>query len=132
MTEELILLFISIIAIITGVSLWQRGEHLLANGKKAKAIIFKNNYYSSQDGGSYYPVVRFLTDKQEWITQELKIGFSPPKKEGTKVEVRYDPDNPSTVEINSIFQLEILPMLFVAVGIFGLLELLDVTQLINE
>lgn len=137
MFGEIIVLAISIGAIAIGIHLWQKGNHLLTNGKKAKAVIFKNNYSSNAgDGGMYYPVVRFLTDKQEWITQELSIGYSPAKKEGTKLEVIYDPDDPTDVEINSTFQLEILPRILVIIGVcglvFGVLELLDITQLINE
>lgn len=138
MFGEIIVLAISIGAIAAGILLWQKGNHLLTTGKKAKAIIFKNNYSSGTRtaGGIYYPVVRFLTDKQEWITQELSIGYSPAKKEGTKLEVIYDPDDPTNVEINSTFQLEILPRIFVIIGVcglvFGILELLDITQLINN
>ena len=118
-----------------GVHFWQKSNHLLANGKKANAIIFKNNYKNSTVTGMYYPVVRFLTDKQEWITQELQIGYNPSKKEGTKLEVIYDPNDLGTVEINSTFQLEVLPKLFVVIGlcgaIFGILELLGITQIIK-
>jgi hypothetical protein len=78
--------------------------------------------------------VRFLTDKQERITQKLSIGYSPAKKEGIKLKVIYDPENPTNVEINSTLQLELLPRLFVALGIggliFGTLEYLNVIELI--
>lgn len=74
----------------------------MTNGKIADAVIFKNNFHSSRlSGGTYHPVVRFLTDKQEWITQELSIGYSPAKEEGTKLQVIYDPEDPTNVEINS-------------------------------
>jgi hypothetical protein len=137
MFREIIVLAISIGAIAIGIHLWQKTNHLLTAGKKTKAVIFKNNHSSNAGfGGTYYPVVRFLTDKQEWITQELSIGYSPAKKEGTKLEVIYDPDDPTNVEINSTFQLEVLPRILVIIGVFGLvfgvLELLDITQLINE
>lgn len=135
MDIELILLIGSVILMTVGVKLWQKGNLLLAKGKKAKAIIFKNNFRSGSDGGVYYPVVRFLTDKQEWITQELNVGYSPAKPEGTKIEVIYDPDEPTTVEINSVFQLEILPRLFVALGlggfVFGVLEYIEIIDLIH-
>jgi hypothetical protein len=100
-------------------------------------VIFKNNYSkgSSGNSGTYHPVVRFLTDKQVWITQELSIGYNPPKKEGTKVEVIYDPEEPTDVEINSRFQLEILPRLLVCMGVLflvlGFLELFEITQLVE-
>jgi hypothetical protein len=75
--------------------------------------LIDGTYEAGSKGGYYYPVVRFLTDKKEWITQQLNIGQTPPMKEGTKVEVIYDPDEPTTVQINSRFLLEILPRLFV-------------------
>ncbi len=135
MDIELIILIVSATIAIAGVYLWQKGNHLLANGKKAEAIIFKNNFQSSSSGGgTYHPVVRFLTDKQEWITQELSIGYSPAIPEGTKLKVIYDPDDPTNVEIHSSLQLEILPRLLVAIGvvgfIFGSLEYLDITNII--
>jgi hypothetical protein len=136
MSTELILLLASGIFIVIGAKLWQKGNHLLATGKKAKAIIFKNNFKSSESDGMYYPVVRFLTDRQEWITQELSIGCSPAKPEGTKLDVIYDPDNPTTVEINSPFQLEILPRLFVSIGLIGftmgVLAYLNIIQFIAD
>ena len=120
METELIILFGSAIFVIVGIILWRKGSHLLSNGKKAKAVIFKNNVKrSGSDGDLYYPVVRFITDEQEWITQELSIGYSPAKPEGTKLQVIYDPENPAIVEINSSFQLEIFPRLLTAIGIVG-------------
>jgi len=107
MDSEIILLIISGVLLIVGAMLWRNGNHLLTNGKKATAIIFKNNYSrSGTSGGMYYPVVRFLTDRQEWITQELNTGYLPAKPEGTKLEVLYDPDDPTNVVINSPGQLE--------------------------
>ena len=116
----LILIIGSGLFIILGAILWQKGNHLLANGKKARAVIFKNNYESSSsEDGVYYPVVRFKTENEEWITQQLSIGYQPAKREGTKLEVIYDPEDPSNVEINSTFQLVILPRLFVSLGLAG-------------
>ena len=137
MDTELIILIISFGLLMVGVILWQKGNHLLTKGRKAYSIIFKNNFqYSKSGGGTYYPVVRFLTDKQEWITQELSIGFSPAIPEGTKLQVIYDPEDPNNVEINSSLQLEILPRLFVVLGISGLLfvtlEYLDIIALISN
>jgi hypothetical protein len=110
---------------------------LITNGKKAEAIIFKNNFHPSKSGGgTYSPVVRFLTDKQEWITQELSVGYSPAIEEGTKIEVVYDPNDPTTVEINSTLQLEVLPRLLVVIGviglIFGTIEYLEIIDLIKN
>ncbi|HZY79229.1 MAG TPA: DUF3592 domain-containing protein [Cyclobacteriaceae bacterium] len=121
MDPVLIHLFIAVIFLIVGVAFHSKGQHLIKRGRKAEAIIFKNNFKSDKNGGSYYPVVRFLTERKEWITQELSIGYSQAKPEGSKVEVLYDPLDPSVVELNSRFQLEILPKIFIAAGILALL-----------
>lgn len=142
MDPELVIVILSSILLIVGVKLWQDGKHLLKNGKTATAVIFRNNFKSALEGGSglYYPVVRFLTDKQEWITEELGIGYKPKKREGTKLEVIYDPENPTDVEIHSILSLKLLPLLFIITGIVGVvlasleylgvvhIEILDITH----
>lgn len=135
MNTALIIVIVSLILLITGIYLWQRGNYLLKNGKKAEAIILKNNFHSDADGGgTYHPVVWFLTDKQVWITQELNIGFNPPRREGAQLQVIYDPEDPTKVEINSTLYLEVLPRLLVALGIvglvFGALQYLDVISVI--
>jgi uncharacterized protein (DUF1501 family) len=56
MFGEIILLAISIGAMVAGIHLWQKGNHLLTTGKKANAIIFKNNYSpgTGTNAGAYY------------------------------------------------------------------------------
>jgi hypothetical protein len=113
-------MIIAAIIIVVGVMFWNKGGYLLENGKKAGATIIDSVFEQSRDGGGvHYPVVRFLTDKQEWITKQLDVGYSPAKKTGTKVEVIYDPEEPTNVAINSVFMLAILPRLFVCFGIVG-------------
>ena len=134
MNAEIIILLISFGFIILGTMLWQKGNDLSATGKIAEAIIFRNNFKQTRAGGIYYPVVRFLTEKQEWITQELTIGYLPAKPEGTKLEIIYDPQDPTRVEINSSLQLKVIPIVVVVIGvvglIFGTLEYMDVIELI--
>jgi hypothetical protein len=135
MFGEIIAALVSTGFVTIGIHLLQKGNHLVQNGKKAKAIVFKNNCESSKNGKIYYPVVRFLTYKQEWITQELSTGSNPAIPEGTSVEVIYDPDEPNNVEINSDFRLKVVPILLLVIGFAGLivviLELFDITQLID-
>lgn len=136
MSAPLMILLISASFIIVGIIRAQKGTYLLKNGKRAKAVVYKNNYSSDGDGGAYMPVVRFLTDKDEWITQELSIGYSPAIPEGTKLDVLYDPEEPTNVEINSSFQLRVLPLILVLLGVsgfvFGTLEYLNIIDVISE
>jgi hypothetical protein len=132
---SLILYIIGAVLLILGAVLWQKGNHLLMHGKKAEAIIFRNNFQHSRSGGTYHPVVRFLTDKQEWITQELDFGVNPPMAEGKKLQVIYDPENPSIVSLHSTFYLEVLPRLLVAFGLIAIvvasLEIFEIIKISN-
>ncbi len=122
MESELVVGLISSVFIAIGAILWKKGDHLLFIGKKTQAVIFRNNYQSSGSGGGlYYPVIRFKTESDEWITHELSTGHSPARPEGKKLEVIYDPEDPSNVALNNKFQLEILPRLMVSAGIVGLI-----------
>src|SRR5690606_41655701 len=115
MTGEILLATFSIGMMLLGGILGQKGKHLIANGKKAKDINFRNNYkISGRSGGVYYPVIRFITDKQEWITQELSFGYLPAKREETRLEVIYDPNDTSIVEIESTLQIEEYATIIVA------------------
>ncbi|MEO5979598.1 MAG: DUF3592 domain-containing protein [Chryseolinea sp.] len=121
MYPEFIFMAISGGFIVMGAIILRDGGFIFPYGKKADAVIFKNNFSTSgSDGGTYYPVVKFLTDKQEWITQEMRDGFNPPIPEGTKVEVLYDPENPTDVAINSSIRLRILPTIFIVLGAIGM------------
>lgn len=122
MNSDLIIMILSGTFLIVGAFLWQKGNYLMANGKTAKAVIFRNNLSRpDEEDGAYFPVVRFKTDKDEWITQQLDIGYQPAKPVGTKLEVIYDPDDPTSVAIHAAFELEILPRLFVTLGLAGLI-----------
>jgi hypothetical protein len=137
MIKEISLLIVSMGLMGLGIYLWQKSSYLLSVGKIAQAVILKNIYRPNGNNGNglHYPVVRFLTDKQVWITEELNVGYSPAKKEGTKLEVRYDPEDPSNVLIDSKLELEVLPRLLVGIGVFALilllLELLEITQILS-
>ncbi|MEO8474687.1 MAG: DUF3592 domain-containing protein [Chryseolinea sp.] len=133
MYPEFIFMAISGGFIVMGAIILRDGGFIFPYGKKADAVIFKNNFSTSgSDGGTYYPVVKFLTDKQEWITQEMRDGFNPPIPEGTKVEVLYDPENPTDVAINSSIRLRILPTIFIVLGAIGLaLSILEYMGVLN-
>jgi hypothetical protein len=134
--KEIIIAVIAIAFITIGLIHLEKGNRLKKKGKKAKAIIFANNYKILRPGkrGIYYPVVRFVTEDNEWITQELSFGQNPAIPEGKEVEVFYDPTKPQEVVINSNLQLVYAPWLFIVLGACGFivsaLELLDVTNLI--
>jgi len=110
-----LLLLSSGVCLLVGTYLLRKGNHFLKNGKRAEAVIISNYY----DGDVYYPVIRFLTDKQEWITYQFDTGYLPKRREGKKLQVIYDPEDPTDVEIYSVFMLGVLPRLFIALAVTG-------------
>jgi hypothetical protein len=117
--NDVLLMIIPAVFIVIGVVFWRRASYLQENGKKADATIIDSVFERSGDGGSYYPVVRFLTDKQQWVVKQLDVGYNFPKKKGTRVEVVYDPEEPTNVLINSVYVLAIMPRVFVCIGVVG-------------
>jgi len=119
------LLLLSPILLFLGFKLYNKNQRLLKRGLKAEAVIIKNTFKPSKQerryGGTYHPVVRFLTDRNIETTHELTVGYSTAKPEGTKVEVLYDPSDPSVVEVNAHLRLVVLPRVLIGIGVVVLL-----------
>lgn len=89
MGPELLIIIASVIFILVGAKLIQKGNHLLINGRREKAVIFKNNFRNSgQDGGMYYPVGNhFVAMEYNWLilNRTLLILLTDDKIIGIKV-----------------------------------------------
>ncbi len=59
------------------------------------------------------PVIRFVTNKQEWITKTSNMSL-PSAKKGDKVTVIYDPENPQNFVVKTSYT-----NLFVAIFTIG-------------
>lgn len=139
------IVFLSLVAITIGVILWREGRRILTRGKLSEATIVKNIYYPNEltpilnalgldddESGAYYPVIQFMTDKNELITKQLAIGFNPPRSVGKKLSVIYNPNNPSDIVTYPRTQLEIIPRLLVSIGVIVLIiVVLDVFEIIS-
>jgi hypothetical protein len=139
------IVFLSLISIIIGVLLWIEGRRTLARGKLSEATIVKNIYCPNEltliqnalgldedESGTYYPVIRFMTDKNELITKQLTIGFNPPRPVGKKFSVIYNPNNPSEIMTYPRIQLKVIPRLLVSIGVTGLIiVVLDVFGIVS-
>ncbi|MHA7130195.1 DUF3592 domain-containing protein [Algoriphagus namhaensis] len=133
MTDDILLTLFFTGFIAIGLFIDQRNKQLLQHGKKAKAVIFKSVQKSLSTGSAlYYPVVRFKTDQDLWITKELDSGTSSRPRDGKQVEVIYDPEDPENVTIHSDFYLNVLPKIFISIGTVGLLiAVLELLEIIN-
>jgi len=114
-------------------------ESLEKTGERCEGIIFKlgySNSLGSDAGGSVVKdkiTVRFVTNKKEWITEDLNIDFmiayTGQYKEGEKVEVIYNPENPSEFTIETKQSQTtgklvcfFVGIIFVGVGIYELFK----------
>jgi len=70
---------------------------LLKKGKQADGIVF--DFESGGQDSPAYPIIRFVTEKQEWVTKTASMNL-PSFKQGSKVTVIYDPENPGDFVIN--------------------------------
>ncbi len=100
--QPLILLAISIGLIAIPLKLLSRYQKLKKSGLPAEGIVF--DLFESKLSGSYqkYPVIRFLTAKNEWITQKYESGISFSNyRKGQQLNLLYDPSNPEDFIIES-------------------------------
>lgn len=77
---------------------WQHRRHarLLREGEAARGTVLR----LERDRHSYFPVVRFLTRQQQWITARYHIGSKPASyAEGEEVDIRYQPADPQDFTI---------------------------------
>jgi len=139
------IVFISLVVIIIGLILWIEGRRILARGKLSEATIVKNIFcpnvltliqnklgIEDDESGAYYPVIQFMTDKDELITKQLNIGFNPPRSVGKKLSVIYNPNNPSDILTYPRIQLQVIPRLLVSMGVIALIiVVLDVFEIIS-
>jgi hypothetical protein len=130
------IIFFSLISLTLGIILWRRGNRILGNGKRSEATIIKNVYEPDNEGGGfYYPVIEFFSDKNEKITKQLSIGYSPARTIGKRLSIVYDPNDPNEVVTSPGLFLVFIPRLLVAFGITAIitatLDLLEVISLVS-
>ena len=107
MTEAIFLILLSFIVIGTGILFILRYRNISSNGIEADGIIYDfsstpvTNSITS-NSSKKFPIVRFLTEKNEWITEKASVSFIPGSyKKGHKITVVYLVDNPTVFFIKS-------------------------------
>lgn len=77
-----------------------------------------SNSASGSSKGSVFPVVHFTTLQGQDIEQKSRMGFSSGRfKEGQTVTIIYDKDNPLLWQINSWWDMYVLPIIFATIGV---------------
>lgn len=111
---QLIFALAGVFFIIFGFYKGRQIHDLFTKGIKAEGVVFSiekpyDNFISISDSNDFnnsstnsYPVIRYVTQDKEWITQKYAMGSNPCMyNEGDKVTVYYDPNETSTFVIDS-------------------------------
>lgn len=136
MAEELVIIFFSLVILMLGIKSISQWRGIDSTGVQAEAVVFSNNYKASGDGvGLFFPVLRFMTTDDQWITTELKMGCNPKIPEGTKMHIVYDPEDPQKICFQDQGEKSVLSFVLIIFGVaglvFGILEYLEYIDLLG-
>ena len=109
--QPYLLLLIGLISMILSLFHKSKTQKLEKTGERCEGIIFNlgySNFLGPDMNGSTTKdkiTIRFVTNKKEWITEDLHsdfmISYTGQYKEGEKVAVIYNPENPSEFTIET-------------------------------
>ena len=92
-------------------------QSFASSAESAEGVVVDLAYTSSSSGSSVAPVVRFLTPEAEEIVFQSSVSSNPPAYDiGEKVNVLYDPADPSDATIDSFWQQYLLPVILGGIG----------------
>ncbi len=127
--QNLISVGIGLVFIPVSVSYRKKINRLQSTGIEVTGIVFDIVYRSNMPGNirsNRYPIIRFLTVENKWMTEEYKNSIGLFKK-GKKVTVVYNPEDPKDFIVNNQ-ALKYIPTVFLIFGVmaicYGLLNLL--------
>ncbi|MDR0793162.1 MAG: DUF3592 domain-containing protein [Chitinophagaceae bacterium] len=124
MLTSILFIVISLFVVIIGLKLLSTIKAISKQGIEAEGIIFdiepssfNANDTNANDTTIFYPVVRFLTANEKWITKASKISSLPGVyKKGSKITVVYQKDNPNNFFIKDKLTY-FIPALLIGIGI---------------
>lgn len=131
MIESITLIVIAIALFYVGISTLQRYNRIIKNGHETEGVIFDISSSDNLDTATInYPVVRFLTETQQWVTEKSPVSIIPRGyKKGQKVTVIYSVEKPSDFFIKSnntrniLIAITIAAIIFLTIGIYLLLHI---------
>ncbi len=103
MIQGVLLIILSVAVIFIAIIALSKYKKISAKGIEAEGVIFDiESSPATGDSTIIFPIVRFVTEKNEWITQKASVGiiFYSYKK-GQSVTVVYSKDNPTDFYIKS-------------------------------
>ena len=118
MEQAVILIIVSLVVALIGIINLNKYKKITATGVEADGIIFDIETSPTLNSTTVtYPIVRFLTEKNEWITQKASVSLIPGLyKKGQRVKVVYLNDKPTDFFIKSKFTTTVI-FLMIALGL---------------
>jgi hypothetical protein len=120
---------IGIIVIIGAIFFMRKGKKLREEGIEAEGVVFDTEQSTINNSSISNPIIRFTTEKNEWITAKSNTGVIPRMyKKGDKVIVIYQKENPSyfVIKDNTTkaipYILIIIAFVVMILGIYGLVN----------
>jgi len=116
----LILILFSISIIIIACLLLSNVKRITAEGVTTEGIIFDKD--QSIDDSGVYPIVRFLTEDNEWITEKSNIVVLPwTYKAGNRESIIYQKSNPKNFFIKDKL-IYVVPWIMIGISVCLLIQ----------
>jgi hypothetical protein len=111
-------LAVGVVALIVGAVLLVRTVQFVAEAEHATGTVVDMSRERDSEGDvSFHPVVRFRTAQGDTIVFVSSYGSSSPSESpGDRVEVLYDPDDPSDAKLSGLFQVWLFPAVVLLIG----------------
>jgi hypothetical protein len=128
--ENIFIIVTSIVLFYIAFKFRLRTKKIAKNGTQVEGVVFDVVESSDINSRAKYPIIRFVTSKKEWITEQYNVSTLPGLfKKGQQVIVVYNPDNPKEFFVKSAIT-SIVPILVILMAIIilaiGICKLLHV------
>jgi hypothetical protein len=99
------------------------GWQLETKGQTAPGTVVRMEESNSSEGGCcvYSPVIEFRANEQVYSFEGDTASDPPQYSVGQQVRVRYNPANPGTAQVDSIFDRWLFPLIIIPAMILGAL-----------
>ncbi len=103
MIEGIVVIIFAVALLSVSIYMLRQYDQIEKNGQETEGVVFDMDSSDISDTAtSIYPIVRFLTADQQWITKRSPVSIIPGSyKKGQKVAVIYRVDSPSDFFIKS-------------------------------
>lgn len=124
--QPLIFILLGVTLLLIAIFKRSSSSNLRTLGNKTEGIVYTTGYsndprYDNSSNIKDKITVRFVTNKNEWITGDVKQGFAiyftKQYKDGQTLDIYYDPERPSNFFVDTKQSETIGRIVFVVVGL---------------